>query len=36
MIKIPEIENDIVMAVSEKLKREAILRKANNREEYFI
>lgn len=36
MIKTPEIVNDIVSAVSEKLGREAISRKVNNREEYFI
>ena len=36
MIKTPEIVNDIVNAVSEKLGREAISRKVNNREEYFI
>jgi len=36
MIKTPEIVNDIVKAVSEKLGREAISRKVNNREEYFI
>ena len=36
MINTPEIVNDIVRAVSEKLGREAILRKVNSREEYFI
>jgi hypothetical protein len=36
MIKTPEIVNDIVRAVSEKLGREAISRKVNSREEYFI
>jgi hypothetical protein len=36
MIKTPEIVNDIVRAVSEKLGREAISRKVNNRDEYFI
>ena len=36
MIKTPEIVNDIVRAVSEKLGREAILRKVNSREEYFV
>jgi len=36
MIKTPEIANDIVRAVSEKLGREAISRKVNNREQYFI
>ena len=36
MIKTPEIVNEIVNAVSEKLGREAISRKVNNREEYFI
>lgn len=36
MINTPEIVDDIVMAVSEKLGREAISRKVNNREEYFI
>ncbi|MEN6489463.1 MAG: HNH endonuclease signature motif containing protein [Smithella sp.] len=36
MIKTPEIVADIVKAVSEKLGREAISRKVNNREEYFI
>ncbi len=36
MIENPEIANDIVRAVSEKLGREAILRKVINRKEYFI
>ncbi|GEM_PF-1336204 len=36
MIKSPEIVNCIVDAVSEKLGREAIFRKVNNREQYFI
>jgi len=36
MIKTPEIVDDIVRAVSEKLGREAISRKVNNRDEYFI
>lgn len=36
MINTPEIVNDIVRAVSDKLGREAISRKVNNREEYFI
>src|ERR1035437_8929484 len=36
MIKTPEIVNDIVRAVSEKLGREAISRQVNNREQYFI
>jgi hypothetical protein len=36
MINTPEIVNDIVRAVSEKLGREAISRKVNSREEYFI
>ena len=36
MIKPPEIVDDIVRAVSEKLGREAISRKVNSREEYFI
>jgi hypothetical protein len=36
MINTPEIVNDIVKAVSAKLGREAISRKVNNREEYFI
>lgn len=36
MIKPPEIVDDIVRAVSEKLGREAILRKVNSRGEYFI
>lgn len=36
MIKTPAIVNDIVSAVSKKLGREAISRKVNNREEYFI
>ena len=35
MIKTPEIVNDIVRAVSEKL-GQAILRKVNSREEYFV
>lgn len=36
MINTPEILDDIVSAVSEKLGREAISRKVNNREEYFV
>ncbi len=36
MINTPEIVNDIVSAVSDKLGREAISRKVNNREEYFV
>jgi hypothetical protein len=36
MINTPETVNDIVRAVSDKLGREAISRKVNNREEYFI
>jgi hypothetical protein len=36
MIKSIDIVNDIVRAVSEKLGREAIFRKVNNREQYFI
>jgi hypothetical protein len=36
MIKTPEIVDDIVRAVSEKLGREAISRKVNNRNEYFV
>jgi hypothetical protein len=36
MIKPPEIVTAIVSAVSEKLGREAIFRKVNSREEYFI
>jgi hypothetical protein len=36
MIKPPEIVDDIVRAVSEKLGREAISRKVNSREQYFI
>jgi hypothetical protein len=36
MINTPEIVNDIVRAVSEKLGREAISRQVNNREQYFI
>lgn len=36
MIKTPEIVVDIVKAVSEKLGREAIFRKVNNRDEYFV
>ncbi len=36
MAKTPAIVNDIVKTVSEKLGREAIYRKVNNREEYFI
>jgi hypothetical protein len=36
MINTPEIVNDIVRTVSDKLGREAISRKVNNREEYFI
>jgi hypothetical protein len=36
MIKPPEIVTAIVETVSEKLGREAIFRKVNNREEYFI
>ena len=36
MIKAPDIVNEIVRAVSEKLGREAISRKVNNREEWFI
>jgi hypothetical protein len=32
----PEIVSDIVRAVSDKLGREAISRKVNNREEYFV
>jgi hypothetical protein len=36
MIKTPEIVNDIVRAVSGKLGREAISRRVNNRDEYFI
>lgn len=36
MINTPEIVSDIVRAVSEKLGREAIARKVNNREQYFI
>ena len=36
MIESPNIVNEIVRTVSEKLGREAILRKVNNREQYFI
>lgn len=36
MINTPEIVNYIVRAVSDKLGREAISRKVNNREEYFV
>jgi len=36
MIKPPEMVTAIIEAVSEKLGREAIFRKVNNREEYFI
>jgi hypothetical protein len=36
MVKTPEIVADIVKAVSEKLGREAIFRKVNNRDEYFV
>jgi hypothetical protein len=36
MIKPPEIVTSIVATVSEKLGREAIFRRVNNREEYFI
>lgn len=36
MIKAPEIVDSIVRAVSEKLGREAISRKVNSREQYFI
>jgi len=36
MIKAPDIVNEIVNTVSKKLGREAIFRKVNNREEYFI
>lgn len=36
MTNTPEIVDDIVRTVSEKLGREAISRKVNNREEYFI
>ena len=36
MINTPDIVNDIVSAVSDKLGREAISRKVNNREEYFV
>jgi len=36
MTNTPEIVNDIVSAVSDKLGREAISRKVNNREEYFV
>jgi hypothetical protein len=36
MINTPEIVNDIVRVVSDKLGREAISRKVNNREEYFV
>jgi len=36
MTKAPDIVNEIVRAVSEKLGREAIFRKVNNREQYFI
>ena len=36
MIKTPDIVNEIVNAVSKKLGREAIFRKVNNRDEYFI
>lgn len=36
MINTPEIVNDIVRTVSDKLGREAISRKVNNREEYFV
>ena len=36
MINTPEIVNKIVKAVSDKLGREAISRKVNNREEYFV
>ena len=36
MVKTPEIVDDIVSAVSEKLGREAISRKVNNRDEYFV
>ncbi len=36
MIESPDIVHEIVRAVSEKLGREAIFRKVNNREQYFI
>jgi hypothetical protein len=36
MIKTPDIVNEIAKTVSEKLGREAIFRKVNNREQYFI
>jgi len=36
MIESPDIVNEIVRTVSEKLGREAIFRKVNNREQYFI
>lgn len=36
MIEAPEIVNEITRVISEKLGREAIFRKVNNREEYFI
>src|SRR4030067_87447 len=36
MIKSTDIVNEIVRAVSEKLGREAIYRKVNNRDQYFI
>jgi hypothetical protein len=36
MIEPPDIVNEIVRTVSEKLGREAIFRKVNNREQYFI
>lgn len=36
MIESPTIVNEIVITVSEKLGREAISRKVNNREQYFI
>jgi hypothetical protein len=36
MIKPPEIVHEITRSVSEKLGREAIFRKVNNREEYFV
>jgi hypothetical protein len=36
MIRLPDIVNYIVRTVSEKLGREAIFRKVNNREQYFI